>query len=148
MTWRGEIVAGLLCGLFAALWIATALGLPYLGDYAPGSGFLPLWLGVCLLVLVRHPCRVEPARDPLAAAPAGHWRKVVAVDARSDRVRGGDRTARIRGRGGSLPSVPAAGVEKESWRTSLGVTIGTIVVLFGLFRVWLQVPLPKGPWGF
>ncbi len=40
------------------------------------------------------------------------------------------------------------GVEKESWRTSLGVSVGTIAVLFGLFRVWLQVPLPKGPWGF
>ena len=36
MTFRGEIVAGLICAGFAALWIATALGLPYLGDYAPG----------------------------------------------------------------------------------------------------------------
>ena len=39
-------------------------------------------------------------------------------------------------------------VEKEPWRTSLGVTAGTIAVLFALFRVWLHVPLPKGPWGF
>ena len=39
-------------------------------------------------------------------------------------------------------------VEKESWRTSLGVSVGTVAVLFGLFRLWLQVPLPKGPWGF
>ena len=78
MTWRGEVVAGLLCGLFAALWIATALSLPYLGDYAPGSGFLPLWLGVCLLVLSTIHV-VTSLRAPAAAAPAGHWRKVVAV---------------------------------------------------------------------
>ena len=78
MTWRGEIVAGLLCGLFAVLWIATALGLPYLGDYAPGSGFLPFWLGVCLLVLSAIYI-VTSLRAPVASAPPGHWRKVVAV---------------------------------------------------------------------
>ena len=40
------------------------------------------------------------------------------------------------------------GVEKESWPLSLGVAAGTVAVLFGLFRLWLHVPLPKGPWGF
>ena len=78
MRFRGEIVAGLLCGLFAVLWIATALGLPYMGQYAPGSGFLPLWLGVCLLVLSTVHV-VSCLRAPPAAVAAGHWRKVVAV---------------------------------------------------------------------
>ena len=147
MTWRGEIVAGLLCGLFAALWIATALGLPYLGDYAPGSGFLPLWLGVCLLVLSAIHV-VTSLRAPAAAAPAGHWRKVVAV------TLGLIVCVAVIEKLGFVVAVSAyllfllRAVEKESWRTSLGVSIGTIAVLFGLFRVWLQVPLPKGPWGF
>ena len=61
-----------------ALWIATALGLPYMGDYAPGSGFLPLWLGVCLLVLSAIHV-VSCLRAPAAAAAGRHWRKVVAV---------------------------------------------------------------------
>jgi putative tricarboxylic transport membrane protein len=147
MTLRGEIVAGLLCALFAALWIATALGLPYMGDYAPGSGFLPLWLGVCLLVLsVIHV--VTSLRAPAAPAPSGHWRKVVAV------TLGLIVCVAVIETLGFVVAVAAyllfllRGVEKESWRTSLGVSVGTIAVLFGLFRVWLQVPLPKGPWGF
>ena len=147
MTFRGEIVAGLLCALFAALWIATALGLPYMGDYAPGSGFLPLWLGVCLLVLSAIHV-VTSLRAPAAAAPAGHWRKVVAV------TLGLIVCVAVIEKLGFVVAVAAyllfllRGVEKESWRTSLGVSFGTIAVLFGLFRVWLQVPLPKGPWGF
>ena len=147
MTWRGEIVAGLLCALFAALWIATALGLPYLGDYAPGSGFLPLWLGVSLLVLsIIHV--VTNVRTPVAGARAGHWRKVVAV------TLGLIVCVAVIEKLGFVVAVAIyllfllRAVEKESWRTSLGVSVGTIVVLFGLFRVWLQVPLPKGPWGF
>ena len=147
MTFRGEIVAGLVCALFAALWIATALGLPYLGDYAPGSGFLPLWLGVCLLMLSALYI-VTSLRAPAAAAPAGHWRKVVAV------TLGLIVCVAVIETLGFVVAV--AGyllfllrvVEKESWKTSLGVSAGTIAVLFGLFRVWLHVPLPKGPWGF
>ena len=147
MTWRGEIVAGVLCALFAVLWIATALGLPYMGDYAPGSGFLPLWLGVCLLGLsVIHV--VSCARSPAADTPAGHWRKVVAV------TLGLVVCVAVIEPLGFVVAVGAyllfllRGVEKEPWRTSLGVTGGAIAVLFALFRVWLHVPLPKGPWGF
>ena len=147
MTWRGEIVAGLLCGLFAALWITTALGLPYVGDYAPGSGFLPLWLGVCLLVLSAIHV-VASVRAPVATAPAGNWRKVMAVTIGLIVC-----VAVIE----SLGFVVAVAiyllfllrfVEKESWRTSLSLSVGTVAVLFALFRLWLHVPLPKGPWGF
>ena len=147
MTLRGEIVAGLLCALFAVLWIATALGRPYLGDDAPGSGFLPLWLGVCLLVLSTIHI-VTNLRAPVAGAAAGHWRKVVAV------TLGLIVCVAVIETLGFVVAVAAyllfllRVVEKESWRPSLGVSIGTIAVLFGLFRVWLQVPLPKGPWGF
>ena len=147
MTFRGEIVAGVLCGLFAILWIATALGLPYMGDYAPGSGFLPLWLGVCLLVLsVIHVG--SRLRAPALAQRAGHWRKVVAV------TLGLVVCVAVIELLGFVVAVGAyllfllRGVEKEPWRTSLGVSVGTIAVLFLLFRVWLHVPLPKGPWGF
>ena len=147
MRLRGELVAGLLCGLFAALWIATALGLPYMGDYAPGSGFLPLWLGVCLLVLSAvHVANC--VRAPAAGTPAGHWRKVVAV------MLGLVVCVAVIEPLGFVVAVGAyllfllRGVEKEPWRTSLGVTGVAIAVLFGLFRLWLKVPLPKGPWGF
>ena len=147
MTVRGELVAGVLCMLFGVLWIATALGLPYMGDYAPGSGFLPFWLGVCLLVLSAVHV-VSCLRTQSARMPAGHWGKVVAVTLGLVVC-----VAVIE----VLGFVVAVGVyllfllravEKESWRTSFGVSAGTVVVLFGLFRMWLHVPLPKGPWGF
>ncbi len=147
MRLRGEVVAGLVCGAFAALWIATALGLPYMGDFAPGSGFLPLWLGVCLFVLSAIHV-VSCVRAPAADTPAGHWRKVVAV------TLGLVVCVAVIEPLGFVVAVGAyllfllRGVEKEPWRTSLGVTVGAIAVLFGLFRVWLHVPLPKGPWGF
>ncbi len=144
---RGETVAGLLCGLFAVLWIASALGLPYMGDYAPGSGFLPLWLGVCLLVLSAvH--GVSSVRAPAAGVPTGHWRKVVAV------TLGLVVCVAVIEPLGFVVAVGAyllfllRGVEKEPWWTSLGVSSVAIAVLFGLFRLWLKVPLPKGPWGF
>ena len=147
MRFRGEIVAGLLCGLFAVLWIATALGLPYMGQYAPGSGFLPLWLGVCLLVLSTVHV-VSCLRTPPAAVAAGHWRKVVAV------MLGLVICVAVIEPVGFVVAVGAyllyllRGVEREPWRTSVSVTIVVIAVLFALFRLWLKVPLPKGPWGF
>lgn len=147
MRLRGELVGGALCAAFGGVWIATALGLPYMGDFAPGSGFLPLWLGVCLVGLSAvHVLSCLRTRAP--HLPTGHGRKVLAVALGLVVC-----VAVIE----PLGFVVAVGayllfllrvVEKESWPTSLGVTFGAIAVLFGLFRVWLQVPLPKGPWGF
>ena len=147
MRLRGELVVGALCMLFGALWVATALGLPYMGEFAPGSGFLPLWLGAGLIVLSAVQL-VSALRTQPAHIPAGQWRKVLAV------TLGLIVCVAVVGHLGFVVAVGAyllfllRGVEKESWRTSIGVTAGAVAVLFGLFRVWLQVPLPKGPWGF
>ncbi len=144
---RGELVAGVLCLLFGVLWIASASGLTYMGDFAPGSGFLPLWLGAGLVALSAVHV-LSCLRTQAAHMPASHGRKVLAV-ALGLMVC----VAVIE----PLGFVVAVGayllfllrvVEKETWRTSLGVTAGAVGVLFALFHVWLQVPLPKGPWGF
>jgi hypothetical protein len=39
-------------------------------------------------------------------------------------------------------------VERRSLAVTVGVTSGTTVVLHLIFRTWLGVPLPEGPWGF
>jgi len=144
---RGELVAGVLCLLFGVLWIGSALGLPYMGEYAPASGFLPLWLGVGLVALSGvHVLSCLRAHAPEVAA--GHWRKVLAV------ALGLAACVAVIELLGFVVAVSVyllfllRTVEKESWVTSLGVSVGTVAVLFGLFRAWLQVPLPKGPWGF
>ena len=144
---RGEVVVGFVCGLFAVLWIATALGLPYMGDYAPGSGFLPLWLGVCLLALSAMQVMTS-LRTAATVVPAGRWRKVVAV------FLGLVVCAAVIEVAGFVVAVGAyllyllRGVEREPWRTSVAVTVVVVAVLFAIFRLWLKVPLPKGPWGF
>jgi hypothetical protein len=147
MRLRGEVAVGVVCGLFAVLWIATALTLPYMGEYAPGSGFLPLWLGVCLLALSAVHV-ISCLRTPSVPAPAGHQRKVVAV------MLGLVVCVAAIEPLGFVVAVAAyllyllRGVEREPWPTSLSVSVVVVAVLFGLFRLWLKVPLPKGPWGF
>lgn len=147
MRLSGETVGGVLCALFAIVWIATALGLPYMGDYAPGSGFLPLWLGVCLLALSAIHV-VASVRGPALAVSAGQWRKVLAVTlGLVVCVAVIDKLGFVLAVGGYLVFL-LRGVERERWRTSLGVAGAAIAVLFAVFRLWLKVPLPKGPWGF
>jgi hypothetical protein len=144
---RGELVAGVLCLLFGVLWIATASGLPYMGEFAPGSGFLPLWLGVCLVALSGVHV-LSCLRRQAPHMPTGRWRKVLAV------ALGLFVCVAVIEPLGFVVAVGAyllfllRAVEKEPWRTSLGVTVGAVGVLFALFHVWLHVPLPKGPWGF
>jgi putative tricarboxylic transport membrane protein len=46
-----DTVAALCVALLGATAIALARQLPYEADYGPGAGFLPLWLGVALVVL-------------------------------------------------------------------------------------------------
>ncbi len=147
MKLRGELVAGALCVLFGTLWIATSLGLPYMGEFAPASGFLPFWLGACLVALSAFHV-LSCLRTQSIPVPAGHGRKVVAV------ALGLIVCVAVIDTLGFVVAVGAyvlfllRGVEKETWQTAFGVTAGAIVALFGLFHVWLHVPLPKGPWGF
>jgi hypothetical protein len=147
MTTRGDIVGGVLCGALGALWIASALGLPYMGDYAPGSGFLPLWLGAGLVALSGVHL-LFCLRTSVGPMPAGQRRKVLAV------ALGLIVCVGVIEHAGFVLAVSVyllfllRGVEKEPWTTSLGVAIGTVAVLFALFRLWLRVPLPAGPWGF
>jgi hypothetical protein len=147
MNGRGDLAGGVLCAAFGALWIGSALGLPYMGDYAPGSGFLPLWLGVCLVALsLIH--ILACLRTRTLSAPIRNLRKVASVAA------GLGACVAVIDPLGFVVAVGAylvfllRGVERESWRTSLAMSAGTVAVLFAVFRLWLKVPLPKGPWGF
>ena len=91
---------------------------------------------------------VSCLRTQAAHMPAGHGRKVVAV------VLGLIVCVAVIEPLGFVVAVGAyllfllRIVEKEPWRTSLGVAAGAVGVLYALFHVWLHVPLPKGPWGF
>ena len=65
MAWGERILAAAI-GLFGLVWIVQASKLSYWGEFAPGSGFLPLWLGIALVALV-----VIFLVQSFRAAPAG-----------------------------------------------------------------------------
>ncbi len=142
-------------GVFALLglsWIVQSLNLRYWGDFAPGPGFLPLWLGVTLMTLVAiHVCtslRVDGRRD---------------ADARSLTSPSGRVAAIVIGFLLCIASIDWLGfgvavmaylvyllwlVERQTPAVVAGVSLGTTVALYLIFKVWLGVPLPAGPWGF
>jgi hypothetical protein len=152
MIWGERILAGAF-GVFGIVWIIQSLGLRYWSEFAPGSGFFPLWLGIILTALValflflsfREPAAIDaPAAD---AAPIQVKRigaiivgLIICIAAIEDLGYG----------------VSVAGyliyllgyVERRSLIVTLGAGIGTTLALYLIFRMWLGVPLPQGPWGF
>jgi hypothetical protein len=148
----GERTIGVLLILVGIVWMTESLTLTYMSEFAPGSGFLPFWLGALLvglsLLLVFQTFGAERAGPAEDAAPPGAWRKNAAIAL------------------GLVASVVAIewvgfalavaaylvflvrGVERRPWRAALGLSLGTTASLFLIFKAWLKVPLPTGPWGF
>lgn len=145
----GELV---LCAVFIAtgvLWVAIAFGMPLWDGFAPAAGFLPLVYGILLAVLavaatfvdVVGRRRADGDGRPAVARPMMILLAVAAGAA-------GIETAgffasmllamlflyRVAERLPLLRAIAAAGA------TSGGLTL--------VFRSWLGVPLPAGPWGF
>ncbi|VTU39536.1 Tripartite tricarboxylate transporter TctB family protein [Variovorax sp. PBL-H6] len=143
---RGERIFAAVIGVFGLLWIWKSTELTYLDYYAPGPGFLPLWLGALLVVLVlvffwSHRGTEAPASPH---HPARWWSIVIGLAV----------TVGLVEPLGFM--VPVAlyllfllkRVEQLPWRLSLLVAAGTSLAIFGVFHLWLSVPLPRGPWGF
>lgn len=140
-----------LAGAFAALGLLFALqarDLNYMDEFAPGAGFLPFWLGLILLALAIG--FLLTARGPKAeeAAAPRAGRKVLAVSV------GLAASVALIDWLGFAVAVSAyllylmRGVEGRSWGLSVGLAAGTTLGIYLVFRLWLGVPLPQGPWGF
>ena len=144
---RGERVFAVLLGVFGLVWIWKSTELPYRDYYAPGSGFLPLWLGVILVALVALFLWIGLSAQTLNTLPSNPRRLWAIAGGLALTV------ALIEPLGFSVPVTAyllflLRNVEAESWRTSILVSLGTSIALLCVFRLWLSVPLPRGPWGF
>jgi hypothetical protein len=143
----GERVMAGVFGLAGVLWLSQALRLNYWGDFAPGGGFLPFWLCAILVALVVM-YLVASRFTPSSVEPAAHPRRPLAV--------GGGLVACIAVIEylGFVVSIAAyiafltLAVERRPALQSAAVAIGAPVALFLIFKTWLRVPLPLGPWGF
>jgi putative tricarboxylic transport membrane protein len=148
----GERLLAAAFGLLGLVWVWRSRELAYMDEFAPGAGFLPFWLGVVLVGLVAlylfTARRAPAARSPAARPPAANPGKVAAVAA--------GLLACIAAIGPLGLAVPLALyllylvrlVERRRLPVAVGVAVGTTAAILLVFRVWLQVPLPRGPWGF
>ena len=155
-----DTVAALCVALLGATAIALARQLPYEADYGPGAGFLPLWLGVALVILsvfLLREARAAPSLDDTAIAaepdgPAGFLQfapgalapwllfltSTVIVSLLFERL--GFALAI-----GLFMLVTMRWVANLSWLATILFTVLTPIVLYILFVRLLMVPVPLGP---
>ena len=144
----GEIA---LCLFFVAtggLWIAVAAGMPLWDGFAPATGLLPLVFGALLVVLAIAATLVDvvgASAETPDRAPAGRALMILLAVAAGA---AGIETA------GFFASMFLSMLflfrvaEKRPLVSSLLASAGTALFLTLVFRTWLGVPLPAGPWGF
>ena len=146
----GERLVAAGIGLFGAVWIVQSGRLPYWGEFAPGSGFLPFWLGALLVALSAAflvLSLVRPAEGPEPATGPGQ-RRVLAI------VLGLFACIAVLEWVGFVAAISAyllflaAWVERRPWSEAVAVAVGAAAGLWLVFGYWLRVPLPVGPWGF
>jgi len=155
-----ETVAALCVALFGATTIALASQLPYNADYGPGPGFLPLWLGITLVILsaflfrdaVRTPADTDAAVDPDAAKPEPFLHFVpgaftpwlifvvstIVVSLLFERLGFALST-------GLFMLVTMRWIARRSWLSTILFAVVTPIVLYiGFVRI-LKVPIPLEP---
>jgi putative tricarboxylic transport membrane protein len=143
---QGEVILALLFAALGILWLVTALGMPFWQGFAPESGFVPFWYGV-ILVGLSAAILVNLFRQKEAGTetpPIGKPLLVLAALA-----------AGILGLepAGFGPAVfllllfMFVAMEKLPIFRSIVVAAATTGVLLLIFKVWLRIPLPTGPFG-
>ncbi len=140
-----------LAGFFAAVgifWIVTAAKLSMWDGFSPASGFLPLLYGVLLVGLAIAATVVDvfgSGDNTEGQTPID--RPMLILLALAAGVAGIDHA-------GFFASMFLAMLflfriaERLPLASSFATAAGTALVLTLVFRTWLGVPLPAGPWGF
>ena len=148
---RADRVGAIVLLALAVAYSATAARrYTYWNASGPGSGFLPLWLGVALAVLAAV-LLVSAVRQPdpgPAWAPRGHGavRFLVVILATAAFI------VVMPFLGMTLTTALFLGVllkalEGRSWPTTLGVAVGMAAANWAVFVRWLGVPFPTGVFG-
>jgi len=138
--------------LLAVYTIAAARDMSYMQGRTPGPGFAPFWIGVglalaSLAILFRRPTGPARAADSPASSAAGSTSTLIAITtvtvlavALAEHL--GMIAALVLLLGGLVR------IFGGSWRSAALTAVILPLGLYVLFGRWLQVPLPRGPWGF
>jgi putative tricarboxylic transport membrane protein len=144
--WYANVIAGvavLLLGVATTVLAWTTL--PYSGEFGPGPGFLPFWLGIALVVcavpvvIADLRCTVTSEKwfRPETAKCLQVLGLIVAVYL----------TLPVLGFSVGLGFITGGGMRlmgRHRWASCAVTVIGTAVCIHFLFGQWLGIPLPKG----
>lgn len=148
--WHANLIAGVAVFL---LGIATTLlawmTLPYTGEFGPGPGFLPLWLGIALVVssipVIITDLRNTDRSERLFQPETWKCLKVLILIVIVFLV------LPVLGFSAGLALITAGGMRimgKRSWVSCVVTVIGTAVCIHYLFGQWLSIPIPEGMLGW
>jgi len=146
---RVETAAGAVVLAVGVSLLAGALRFPFLLQGIPGPGFLPLLVsfgivatGLALTVTAVR--RGQPAGAGIAWPPLPGWLRLgvmlaaMAVSILLLDVLGFLVVTTL------FMGVMIFGLGERSWRMLATVPVLSAIALYGIFAVWLRVPLPKG----
>ena len=117
----------------------------------PGPGFFPFWLALALcvvalvLLLDRSPAAPRPV--PVAAERLRHGKVMLALAASAAYAFALESLGFLLATFLFLLLLLGA-IESRRWSSSIATSAATAAACHLVFKVWLAVPLPAGPWGF
>ncbi len=131
------------------LGIATSvlawMTLPYTGEFGPGPGFLPFWLGitlaVCAIPVLIAELRSKRKSERLFRPGSVKCLQVLALTVAVFLV------LPVLGFSAGLALITGGGMRlmgKHSWASCAVTVVATAVCIHYLFGQWLGIPLPKG----
>ena len=148
--WQANVIAGVAVFLLGITTTILAwLTLPYTGEFGPGPGFVPLWLGitltVCALPVIIADLRNKDRSEKLFRPETAKCLKVLILIVTVLLV------LPLLGFSAGLALITAGGMRlmgKHRWLSSVMTAIATAVCIHYLFGEWLSIPLPKGMLGW
>ena len=143
---RVHLIAAGVLAAFGGYIVWGGAKLPYVSDVGPGPGFFPLWLGIGIIAFAAALAFSSGAESGApfsnsAGRAISSWLALMAA-------------VGLLGPFGFLLSFVALtvfllmAIDSRPVPLALGVAIGLALAFQLIFVAALDVPLPKGPWGF
>ena len=148
---KSDLISGACLAAFGVYIAVASSRLSYVSEHGPGPGFMPLWLGIGLIVLALSLIAIDLARpEPKRTIKSGTWPVM--------RTLGGWLAVM-----GSIILLPRLGfslslalltiflvvvLDRRSFWTALSVAFGLALSFYVVFVLALGLSLPSGPWGF
>lgn len=147
---KAHIIGGASVLLLGLATIAVSwLTLPYSGEFGPGPGFLPFWIGVvltvCAVPVILAAIRAPRTPERLFRPETAKGLQVLAL------IVGVFLVLPILGFSLGLALIAGGGMRlmgRHSWLACGATVLGAAVAIHVLFGEWLGIPLPTGVTGW